>query len=258
MTLATLWQTSETAIESPEPPPQRRRKYRRWLVLGLLVLGVVWLNGPGLRFIAPRVATRFLEKAGLRGNFKVGGSLTGGLSISDLKIEGDKELASLTIDTVTPEYQWRGLIKGRLEGLTVDGVHADLRLGLKKDAGEKPPLDLKKLVETLRTLRGKVVPLDLDLKNISLAATRDGKPFLALAPSRISHRSGSGDLKLELGTFTDVNGREWPAQESTIVWDPDKLAIARVDPYPGVSLRELVVQLPAAGEPSAEAELLSG
>ncbi len=224
-------------------------------MLVLLVLGIVWLNGPGLRFFAPRAATHFLEKAGLRGNFKVSGSLTGGLSISDLKIEGDKELASLTIGTVTPRYHWRGLIKGKLEGLTVDGVHADLRLGLKKDADQKPPLDLKKLVATLGNLRGKVVPLDLDLKNISLAAARDGKPFLALAPSRISHNSGSGDLKLELGTFTDVNGREWPAQESTIVWDPDKLAITRVDPYPGVSLRELIVQLPAAGEPSAEAEL---
>ena len=188
------------------------------MVLALLVLGLVWLNGPGLRWIAPHVAIRFLEKAGLRGNFKVHGNLIGGLSISDLKIEGDKELASLTIDKVTPDYQWRGLIRGRLEGLTVEGVHADLRLGLEKSAAEKPPLDLKKLVETLRSARGRVVPLELDLKNISLAATRDGKPFLALAPSRIFPLSGSDDLLLELGAFTDVTGREWPTQKSTIVW----------------------------------------
>ena len=219
------------------------------------MLGTVWLNGPGLRFIAPRVASRFLEKAGLRGNFTVGGSLTGGLSISDLKIEGDKEIASLTIDQVTPEYHLRGLIKGKLDGLTVNGVHADLRLGLKEEPEKKAPLDLKKLVAMLGTVRGQVVPLNLDLKNISLAATRDGKPFLALAPSSISHQPGSGELKLKLGIFTDLNGREWPAQESTIVWEPDTLAIARIDPYPGVSVRELLVQLPAAGEPSAEAAL---
>lgn len=245
----------ETAGEKAEARPKRRRRYRRWGFVGVLVLGLVWLNGPGIRLIAPRVAVRFLEKAGLRGNFKVGGSLTGGLSFSDLKIEGDKELASLSIDRVTPDYQWRGLLKGCLEGLVVDGVHVDLRLGLKKDDGEKPPLDLKKLVETLRGVRGRIMPVDFDLKNISLAATRDGKAFLSLAPSRVSRKSSSSGILLELGKLTDASGREWPARQSSITWAPDALLIVRVDPYPGVSLRDLVVRLPAGGEPSAEAEL---
>ncbi|MEY4569047.1 MAG: hypothetical protein RLZZ398_486 [Verrucomicrobiota bacterium] len=230
-------------------------KYRRWIFVAALVLGLLWLNGPGIRWIAPRAAVHFLEKSGLRGNFKVSGSLTGGLSFSDLKIEGDKELASLTIGRVTPVYRWRGLIKGRLEGLTVDGVHVDLRLGLTKNDEKKPPLDLRKLVETLRTVRGKIVPVEFDLKNISLTATRDGKPALSLASSRVSHKSGSGEILLELGAFTEASGREWPARESAIAWTPDALSIARVDPYPGVSLRDLLVRLPAGGEPSAEAEL---
>ena len=178
-----------------------------------------------------------------------------GSPFSDLKIEGDKELASLTIGKLTPRYHWRGLIRGQLEGLAVDGVHADLRLGLEKSAEEKPPLDLKKLVETLRSARGRVVPLELDLKNISLAATRDGQPVLTLAPSRISHAAGGDDLLLELGALTDATGREWPAQKSTIVWSLDQLSVERIDPFPGVSVRELVVPLPENGEPSVEAEL---
>ncbi len=88
--------------------PARRRKYRRWVLLGLLVLGLIWLNGPGLRWIAPRVVAHFLEKAGLRGEFKVEGNLTGGLSISALRIDGDQELASLTIDRLNP-YSGIGL-----------------------------------------------------------------------------------------------------------------------------------------------------
>ncbi len=230
-------------------------KYRRWIFIAALVLGLLWLNGPGIRWIAPRAAVHFLEKSGLRGNFKVSGSLTGGLSFSDLKIEGDKELASLTIGRVTPVYRWRGLIKGRLEGLTVDGVHVDLRLGLTKNDEKKPPLDLRKLVEALRNLRGKIVPVEFDLKNISLTATRDGKPVLSLASSRVSHKSGSGEILLELGAFTEASGREWPARKSAIAWTPDALSIERVDPYPGVSLRDLLVRLPGGGEPSAEAEL---
>lgn len=249
------------ALEVPEKTtaplatrPKRRRKFRRWLILGLLVLGLLWFNGPGIRMLTPRVVAHFLHQAGLRGNFSVAGNLTGGLSISDLRIEGDKELASLTIDRMTPAYHWRGLIRGRLEGLGISGVHADLRLGLKKDE-EKPPLDLKELVETLRLVRGRVMPLELDLQNISLAATRGGKPFLQLAPSRLSHKSRQGEFLLELGSFTDVNGREWPAQKSSITWAPDALLIPTLAPYPGVALRDLIIQLPAGGEPSAEAEV---
>ena len=245
----------ETAGEQTEARPKRRRKYRRWLFAAVLALGLLWLNGPGIRLIAPRVAVHFLEKSGLRGNFKVGGSLTGGLSFSDLKIEGDRELASLSIDRVTPVYQWRGLVKGRLEGLVVDGVHADFRLGLEKNGEKKPPLDLQKLVETLRAVRGKIMPVELDLKNISLIATRDGKPTLRLAPSGISHSRESGDFALDLGILTDAVGREWPAQRSVITWKTDELSVPRIDPFPGVSLRDLIVQLPAGGEPSAEAEL---
>lgn len=222
-------------------------------VFALLALALFWLNGPGLRYIAPRVAVHFLEKAGLRGNFTVKGNLVGGLSLSDLRIAGDKDLASLTIDRITPDYQWKNLVKGRLEGITIDGVHADLRLGLKKeDEPEKPPLDLKKLVETVRSLRGQVIPLAIDLKNVSVSATRDEKPFIRLASSRISHPAGSPDLTVDLGVITDLDGREWPAQKSIISWTPDQLAIPRIDPFPGISLRDLTVQLPEGGEPSLE------
>ncbi len=220
----------------------------------MLVAGLVWLNGPGLRLIAPRVVRHYLENLGMRGDFKINGSLIGGLSFSDLRIESDGTLASLTIDQVIPDYQWRGLIKGRLEGLTIEGVHADLRLGLEKpDEPEKPPLDLGKLVETLRTLRSRVIPLELELKNISLAATRDGQPALSLASSSLSHAAGSDDLTLDLGVITDAEGREWPAQQSTLTWGPENLSIPRVDPFPGVSVRELAIQLPVGGEPSLEA-----
>lgn len=248
----------EKHTADPDVRPKRRGKLRRWLMVLLvlfllLVAAVLWLNGPGLRFIAPRAAVHFLQKAGLRGNFSVGGSITGGLSLSDLHIEGDKELASLTIDKITPEYEWRGLFKGEIKGLTVEGVHADLRLGLKKeDEPEKPPLDLKKLVETIRTARGRVIPLNLDLKDISVAATKDGQPAFDLAKSRIAHLPGSSDLTLALGAITDATGRVWPAQQSAITWSPDDLKIQRIDPVPGVGLRDFVLLLPAGGEPSLD------
>lgn len=246
----------ETRGPVPADPPKKRRKFRRWWILGVLVLGALWLNGPGLRFIAPRLAVRFLEKAGIRGNFKVQGSLTGGISFSDLRIEGDKELASLTIDSVVPTYQWNGLFKGKLEALAIDGVHADVRLGLKrKDEQGKTPLDLKKLVATLRSLRSDVIPLKLDVKNITLAAARDGKQELRLAASTLTHLQGSDDLTLNLGVITDAEGREWPAQNAILAWNETNLSVSRIDPFPSVSLRDFVMQLPAGGEPSVEGEV---
>ena len=173
------------------PPARTKRRRRRWpwILLGLfavLVIGLVWLNGPGLRYIAPRVAVHFLQQAGMRGDFKVGGSFTGGLSFSDLTLESEGTLEKVTVDRVIPEYELRGLFKGELKSLTVDGVHAELRLGVETAEKEKPPLDLKKLVETIRSVRARVVPLKFDLKNISLVAKRDGKPEIQLDPSSMS------------------------------------------------------------------------
>jgi TamB, inner membrane protein subunit of TAM complex len=249
------------ALEVPEkktvplaPRPKPRRKFRRWIFIILFLLGVLWLNGPGFRFLAPRVAAHFLPQVGLRGNFTVAGSLTGGFTLSDLRIEGDQELVSLTIDRVTPAYHWSRLIKGQLDGLSITGAHADLRLGLKKDE-KKPPPDLKKLIETLRSTRERIMPLELDLKDISLNVTRDGNPFLQLAPSRLSHKSRQGEFLLELGSFSDLNGREWPAQESSITWTPDSFVIPTIAPFPGVTLSDLIIQIPEGGEPSAEAEM---
>ncbi len=228
-------------------------------MLGLFLLlggGLVWLNGPGLRSLTPRVAKNFLEKAGMKGDFKVGGSLTGGLSFSDLTLESDGVLAKLTIGEVTPHYKLRGLMKGKLEGLTVDGVQVDLRLGLKKEDEEKPPLDLKALVETIRSVRGQVLPLKIDLTNLTLNATKDGAPLFLLGSSSLHHEPGSADIALNLGTITDPTGREWEARDSKIVWNQDDLSIARLDPLPGLSLRDFVMTLPAGGEPSADLRLL--
>lgn len=250
----------EVAIENPNSRPQRRRRRWPWVLLGLFLLlvgGLVWLNGPGLRIFAPRIAKNFLEKAGMKGDFKVEGSLTGGLSVSDLTLESDGALKKLTIGEVTPHYHLRGLAKGKLDGLTVDGVQVDLRLGLeKKEDEKKPPLDLKALVETIRSVRGQVMPLKIDLKNLTLNATKEGESQFQLGSSSLHHEAGSPEISLDLGTITDPTGRQWEARESTIMWNEDDLVIARLDPLPGVGLRDLVMKLPAGGEPSADLRLL--
>ncbi|MCX6876686.1 MAG: translocation/assembly module TamB domain-containing protein [Verrucomicrobia bacterium] len=235
--------------------PPRRRRVRRWLGAGglLLGLGLVWLNGPGLRWLGPQVARHFLLKAGLTGGFRIEGSLSGGLSVADLKLAGSGRLAGLTVERVTPHYHWSRLVKGQLDGLTLEGAHADLRLGLDADQPAKvaeKPLDLEQLVQILHRVRQQVVPVQLDFKRLSLTATRDGKPAFRLEPSRLSHAAGSDAITLEIGQLTDPAGREWPAQSSNLVWSAERLTVDRLDPLPGIGVRELTLHLPITGGPS--------
>ncbi len=110
-------QPTETESSSDDATPRprgRRKKYRRWIVLVVLLGGLVWLNGPGLRWLAPKVERHYFQKAGLRGSFSLEGSLTGGIWVRELQIESDKTLARLTLKRAIPAYQLKELIKGRI------------------------------------------------------------------------------------------------------------------------------------------------
>lgn len=229
----------------------------RWLALipvGVF-LGALWLNGPGLRLLAPRIVDRYMKQAGIDGELKVEGRLTGGLAFSDLRIVGNGALESLTVDRVIPSYNLRGLFGGELEGLVLEGVHVDLRLDDEDEDPEKTPLDLERITRTLRNIRGQMVPLDLEVKDITVNATRNGKPAMTLEKSRIVHVAGSDDFTLQFGALSDGNGREWAAQDTNVNWQPENLSIPNVIPFPGVGLREFLLKMPAGGQMSLESLL---
>ena len=239
-----------------EKRPRRRRLARRWILLGAMVLGVLWLDGPGLRWLVPLAAQHFLDKAGFQGSFRLEGSLSGGVSVTEVSVHGSGSLAAIAVGRVTPHYQWSHLVRGKLDGLSVEGAHVELRLGeseAKETAdAQKPPLDLEKLCQTLRAVRGQIVPLQLDFKQLSLNATRHGRPVFKLEPSRLSHATGSDDITLEIGRITDPGGREYPAQTTHLAWAADRLTLDRLDPVPGLGLSELTIHLPATGQPALE------
>jgi hypothetical protein len=244
---------------SEETRPHRR-KWKRWVAGGLLVLligGVLWLNGPGLRWLAPKLAQKYLSDAGLEGSFELEGSLTGGLKVKDLKLEGDGVVAKLDVGTVTPDYRLNELRKGKIRGIDVDGLHAELRFGVDTEQPDekKEPLDLEKLVQTLRSVRGTLVPLNVDVRDVTLDVSYQDEPLISLDESQIHHEAGEDEFELELGALTDAAGREWPARDSTLVWNEDSLSLDRLDPLPGIGFRDLVVGLPETGGPSLETEL---
>ncbi len=248
----------------PEKAPRRKRKFLRWLV-GLAVLlgvGLVWLDGPGLRWLGPLAARHFLPKVGFSGDFRIEGSLSRGFAITNLKLQSAGLLGGLTLDRATPQYRWSEVVKGKLDGLSLDGVHADLRVGLPQDpAKPKPdsgPLDLAKIAATIRQVRERFLPIALHLTRISLAVTKDGQPVVSLAPTAIHHLAGNEDITLEIGAITDPTGREWPTQKTTLTWAAEQLTLDRLDPLPELGVRELAVRMPVAEAPSLQTRLRLG
>jgi len=245
-------------IEKKVKRPRRRRWWRVLLILILLfAVFLVWLNGPGIRWLGPKVAGHFMEKAGLTGSFQLEGSLTGGISIADVDIEGaEGSVKKITVGRATPEYEFIRLIRGEVKGLSANDVHAELRMGIETEPKEKKPLDLPKLVETLRGARGKVIPLNIDLRRLSLVTERDGKPEFTLAPTDIVHEPGADAIRLNIGRMTAPNDLVLEAQESAIVWTDERLSLEKIDPYPGIGIRDLSVDLPQEGDPAGRLKLL--
>jgi hypothetical protein len=248
----------EEESEIPAKRPKRRRWLRVLAALGIIgILLLVWLNGPGLRWLAPKVAAHFLPQAGLTGDFKLEGSVTGGLSIRDLHLEGAAgSLKKLTVERVTPLYEFSRLVRGEVIGISAEGVHADLRLGVESPPKEEKPFNLQELVQTIRGARDKVLPLKIDLRRLSLNAERDGQPEFSLEPTDIIHPAGSDTISLNIGRMVGPTGLELAAQQSALVWRPEQLSLQQLDPYPGVGIRDLALDLPAAGDPAARARLL--
>jgi hypothetical protein len=240
-------------------PVRVRRGYRRWLLLAGVLGVVVWLNGPGLRWLGPMVVSHYLGKAGMRSSFVVEGSLSGGLVIRDLEIRSDGILEGVSVDRVRPLYQFSELLRGRVRGIEIDGAHVDLRVGLdKKDPEKVDPFDLAKIADSLRRVRALVVPYSVDVRGFTLHAQGEGKRVFALGESELRHEAGSEEFQLAVGTLTDAAGKEWAAQQVGLTWGADRILLDRLDPFPGVGLRGLMVNLAEADGVSAEWELHVG
>ncbi|MCF7731636.1 MAG: translocation/assembly module TamB, partial [Akkermansiaceae bacterium] len=212
-----------------------------------------------LRWLAPRAASHFLPKAGLTGELRLEGNLTHGFSITGVNLQGSGTLATLTLNRVTPHYRWSQLVRGKLDGLTIDGLHADLRLDAPADPDAPPeppdadkPLDLDALVATIRQIREQVLPVELHLTHLSLTTTKAEQPTFTLASSHLHHLRDSDAITLELGSLTDAAGRVWPAQTTTLGWAADRITLDRLDPHPSLGLSELTLHLPATEKPSLE------
>ena len=241
---------------------KKRRGCLGWFwrasVLGLLLLAalLIWINGPGLRWAGPKVARHFLEKAGMSGDLRLGGTLLAGVKIYHLEITSNEgALERLVVERLELDYRFMEVIKGKLRGVSGEEIHVDLRQ-LEEVEKEKSPLDFAKLGKTLAGIRDKVLPLALNLKDVTFSMKKDGKPVVVLGTTSLSHAPGADEIGLNLGALTRPGGRKVPAQELEILWSEKGLTLDKLDVLAIAGIRDLEVLLPVDGKIAANVDLL--
>lgn len=249
---------SDVEADVKQPPRKRGgclRLLGRLTLFGLLFLAVtlVWLNGPGMRWLGPKVASHFMAKAGMSGDMRLGGTLLGGVEVYDLEItSAEGALERVVVERLVTDYRFREVIKGKLRGISGSGIHADLRVVESEE--EKEPPDFAALAETLGMAWEKFMPLALDLSDMSVSAKKDGERVVEITGASVSHKPGADLIELAVGTIADASGRTLLSQKVGIVWEDGKLALGKFDLLPKVGVRNFELLLPENGAISANGE----
>lgn len=228
----------------------------RALLVFLVLVGafLFWLNGPGMRWLGPKIGAYFLEKRGIEGDFELGGTLLGGVDIYDLDLRSEGALKRLVIDRLETDYSFSEILYGKLRAVSGEGVHVDLRL-TEEEEDNKPPMDFAQLGRTLRQVREQIMPVDIDLKDVSFTASKAGETMVEVADSDLQHRSGSDVIELELGQITDASGRSIEPQKAAIEWGEEALSLDHLSLTPMLGISDLEFVIPESGLVSGTADI---
>ncbi|MBC7981212.1 MAG: translocation/assembly module TamB domain-containing protein [Armatimonadetes bacterium] len=248
------------ASEQQEARIEKRWGCLGWMwrgaVVGLILLAglLVWVNGPGMRWLGPKIGKHYLTKAGITGDFSLGGTLLGGIDIHGVELTSGGAMERVVVDRLETDYRFSEIIKGRLRGISGEGVHVDLRL-VEKEKEERPPPDFARIGKMLRQLRGKIIPLGIDLREVSFSVKQDGKRVVEVEKSNLFHQAGDAAVELELGSVIGPNGKRLEPQQVEILWSQTGLALNRLDLLPILGLSDVVVELPESGAVTAAADI---
>ncbi len=229
--------------------PNRPKRRFRWLA-ALVVLSVIfvfWLNGPGLRWLTPRVAGHFADKAGVELSFEVRGTLWGGVSFHDVVVLlPESGLRKITIREIAPDYQLSRLIRGELRGVNVSGPHLEIVMepGEDEPSAFAEPFDFTALNDALRQAQGAVVVFAFDVSDLTATILGEGVPTIEVGPTAIQHKADSGEVLIELGDITRGGETMIDAQRMRIDWTPVRLGLDRVVLGPWLSIEGFAVLYP--------------
>ena len=236
--------SEEAPKESPTPRKRPRWRKKRWWFVVLLLGTLIWLDGPGWRWLGQRVANAYLPDMGYEASFQLEGRLTSGpIRVTGLELRSESVVHEAQIEGLEIRYSLLEAIKGKVEAIEARGIHVDVDLAALPPGEEKEPEEAKEpasLEDTLEKVRERLIPATIDIRNLSVRIRRGDELVFSLDPTNLLHESGSSDFRLELGRMDLPGDRTIPAQMSTISWsgntlEVDQLALLEEVSVAGVS-----------------------
>ncbi len=220
-----------TDTETPSlAVPRKRRKWLRrvGILLLLFLVFLVWLNGPGIRWLLPHISQHYLEKQSMTIEMKVRGTVLGGLTLHEIQLVGGP-IVDLYISDLELRYQLRELLDGKVRGIRVSGIKVEMDLNRKFPTPSEPepelPFDIRKVVELLRTNHAVTSAYDVDAHIEELLIHRSDELIASSKDLKLSHIGGQDDWKIESGDWQLPEKRNIPGQTLEVTWLPDRFLI---------------------------------
>ncbi|BCX50123.1 translocation/assembly module TamB [Haloferula helveola] len=236
-----------------QPAKKAKRRFwrkKRWWTLFLLVAGLVWLDGPGWRWIAQKAASHYLPELGYEVEFEVDGRLSSGeLSVSNVSLTGDEAVVKVAgLDSLKVGYLLPKVVRGEVESVILDNLHVDVDLAAvpPKEDEESEPSDP---AELLANLRQRLVPMQIELRNISAIIRRGDELLFSIEPTTLLHSPNEDEFELDLGDMELPGGRAIAAQQATLSWTPGELTIDKLKLMDGISVRDVLARFAEGEQP---------
>jgi len=254
---AVLRRESGKVMDDEGVKPRRSKRLLRRLLVLVILAGCMaaFVNGPGMRWLAPKIAAHYAGKAGIALEFELRGNLRSGLTVHGLVAAmPGQAVERVTIDELEPIYRLPRLIRGEIQGVRANGVHVEVSAGGGGGAADAPsrPVDFGEWVAALRGARERVIGLELDFSDVTVSLDRPDMPALNLGTSALRHAAGESLITLQLGDVTR-NGEVFLASQAVHVdWAVDRLGIDRIAAHPELVLTKIALAYPEDGGFSVE------
>ncbi|MCH7224612.1 translocation/assembly module TamB domain-containing protein [Haloferula sp. A504] len=239
---------SDSGSDSSKKPRRRFWRKKRWWLLAVLTAGLVWLDGPGWRWIARTAADHYLPDLGYEVEFELEGRLSSGsIRLTNVRLGSDAVVQVAGLDRLQLRYALSRVVRGEVKSLELDGLHVEVDLAAvppkpdePEEAKEKEPLDPVRL---LTDLRQRLVPMNLQLRDVSTTIRSGDELVFSIEPTSILHEPGSGVFELDLGAMSLPGERSVAAQRTRLDWESERLVLDRLEPLEEVAIASLEAEL---------------
>ncbi|MDQ8189882.1 translocation/assembly module TamB domain-containing protein [Roseibacillus persicicus] len=244
----------EEELEKNESPPDKKKGCSGCLarlgvlgLVGLLILGgaLVWLNGPGFRWLAQKYGPDLLAKSGFEGDFEISGSLWKGPNIDSINLSSETSpLKTLSATNLKLRYNPLELKDLKIESLVADSLTIDLDLSQSSSEPkkEKEPSN-SSLGDLLAKYRPAATHPEIRIGELNLHVHKAEQNFYRLEKASLAHGSGDSRFVLEPGTVTDFENKTFQPGTAEIVWNEDNFSLSDIPLAAEVAVPNLVLEV---------------